>query len=113
MDMFTATTKILALQRIGQRYSGTLFNSRSGKEIARKTDMLLDLIAKGGSRSQLADLVRWLRAEAEWPGDLQGWTWFDERLLALHDYLAQDETFPTQAELVEELERACRTGAIR
>lgn len=113
MDMFTLTTKILAVQRIAERQNGALFNARSGKEIAYKTGCLLDSIALGASREQVAELVRWFRADTEWPGDLKGWTWLDERLLALHDYLTQDETFPSQAELVEELERACRAGVIR
>jgi hypothetical protein len=111
--MFTATTKILAVQRIAERQNSALFNARSAKEIVHKTGCLLDSIALGASREQVAELVRWFRADSEWPGDLKGWAWFDERLLVLHDYLAQDETFPTQAELVEELERACKAGVIR
>lgn len=113
MDMFTLTTKILAVQRFAQRNRGSVFNARSTKAIIGSCDTLLDLIARGGSREQVAERVRLMRAECEWPGDLQGWTWFDDKLFALHEYLAQDETFPSQRELVEELEAACRAGVIR
>ena len=113
MDMFTLTTKIMAVQRLAQRQNDTLFNARSAKEIVYKTGCLLDVIAEGGSREQLAELVRWFRAGEDWPGDLRGWTWFDDRLFSLFEYLSQDETFPTQAELVEELEAACRAGVLR
>lgn len=113
MDMFTATTKIMAIQRVAERQQGALFNIRSAKYIKDRCDTLLRLVAKGGSREQLVELVCWMRAESEWPGDLRGWTWFDDRLFVLFEYLAQDETFPTQAELVDELEAACRAGVLR
>jgi hypothetical protein len=113
MDMFTATTKILAVQRFAERQRGSLFNARSRQQIEHCTGHLLEVIAKGGSREQLAETMRWMRAASEWPGDLQGWTWFDDKLFTLVQYLEQEETFPSQAELVEELERACKAGVIR
>lgn len=113
MDMFTLTTKILAIQRIAERHGGAVFDARSAKEVIYRTGALLDVIAEGGSREQLYDVVCWMRTDESWPGGLAGWRWFDDRLFVLAQYLEQDETFPSQAELVEELERACRAGVIR
>lgn len=112
MNMFTLTTKILAVQRVAQRQNGALFNARSAKQIEHETALLLKYIARGDSRESLAECIGWLRAATEWPGDLKGWTWFDDRLFTLATYLQEDETFPSQAELVAELERAIEAGVI-
>ena len=113
MDMFTLTTKILAVQRMAQRQNGALFNARSAGQIVADTQDLLDLVAYGKDRAEMLLAVVTLRGAELWPGDLRGWAWFDERLLTLAEYLAQEETFPSQAELVDELERAIAAGVIR
>jgi hypothetical protein len=113
MDMFTLTTKILAVQRVAERHGGCIFDARSAKQIIHDTSWLLACIAKGDLRERIAERVRWMRVAENWPGGMAGWRWFDDRLAVLAEYLEQDETFPSQAELVEELERACRAGVIR
>lgn len=113
MDMFTLTTKIMAVQRIAERQNGALFNARSAKQIAHDTGWLLACIAQGDSRECIAERVSWMRVSDEWPGDLRGYAFWQDRLDRLAEYLAQDETFPSQRELVEELEAACRAGVLR
>lgn len=113
MDMFTLTTKIMAVERIAERQNGALFNARSAQRIRAHMAWLRHLIAEGEDRAAIYRQVTLLRADEDWPGDLRGWAFYDDRLFALAQYLEQEETFPTQAELVEELEAACRAGVIR
>ena len=113
MDMFTLTTKIMAIERIAERQQGALFNARSGERIRAHMAWLRNLIATGAERADIYRQVTLLRTDEDWPGDLKGWAFYDDRLDALAQYLAEPEVFPTQAELVDELERAIEAGVIR
>lgn len=113
MDMFTLTTKILAVERLAERQNGVLFNARSAERIRAHMAWIRHLIAEGADREAIYRQVTLLRSDEGWPGDMAGWRFYDDRLFGLAQYLEQDETFPSQAELVEELERACQAGVIR
>jgi hypothetical protein len=109
VDMFTATLRIKALERYAER----TLEPRSAKAVKERCEGLLAVVAAGGGRMDLYDEVVALRAAEGFPGTFKAWAWFDNRLLALADYLVEPETFPTQSELVQRLEDACLTGVLQ
>jgi len=109
MDMFTATVRIGAISRYAER----TLKARSANAVKERCQRLLDLIADSASPAEVRHAVHWMRVEEDWPADLGGWHWFDNRLFALAEYLAEPETFPSQKDLVQRLEDAILEGVLR
>jgi hypothetical protein len=109
MDMFTATVRIGAIARYAER----TLKPRSANAVKERCQRLLDMIADGAPPAEVRHAVHWMRVEEDWPADLAGWHWFDNRLFALVEYLTEPETFPTQQELVQRLEDAILEGVLQ